>query len=202
MKWWTGRLLSHERQQVKWSWKCQKQAFSLVELMIVVAIIGILAALAIPRFQQFQAKARQAEARSNLVHIYTLQISYNGDNDTFSNMDCLTLGTVTPQAFGSEKTACGNLKQGAWVGVNACNTTNEIGFRITDCQKVRYLYTIRGAQNQFTATASEIDAGGANSRRVFPGCSSGSNDEWQINENKALYNYQFGGQTALQSCKD
>ncbi len=202
MKQWTGTPLAQDKAIGKGSWKWQKQAFSLVELMIVVAIIGILAALAIPRFQQFQAKARQAEARSNLVHIYTLQISYNGDNDTFSNMDCLTLGTVTPQASGAEKTACGNIKQGAWADVNACNTTNEIGFRITDCQKVRYLYTIKGSQNQFTATASEIDAGAANSRRVFPGCSSGSNDEWQINENKALYNYQRGGQTALQSCKD
>jgi type IV pilus assembly protein PilA len=66
------------------SLKKRKQGgFSLVELMIVVAIIGILAALAIPRFQRFQAKARQSEAKTNLSHVYTLEMSYHGDNDTF-----------------------------------------------------------------------------------------------------------------------
>jgi type IV pilus assembly protein PilA len=41
-------------------WK-KDDGFSLVELMIVVAIIGILAGLAVPKFNLFQAKARQAE---------------------------------------------------------------------------------------------------------------------------------------------
>jgi type IV pilus assembly protein PilA len=59
------------------------KGFSLVELMVVVAIIGVLAALAVPRFQNFQAKAKQSEARNNLSHIYTLQMSYSAENDVF-----------------------------------------------------------------------------------------------------------------------
>ena len=60
------------------------KGFSLVELMIVVAIIGVLSALAVPKFQSFQAKAKQSEAKSNLSHIYTLEQAYFGERDLYS----------------------------------------------------------------------------------------------------------------------
>ena len=63
-----------------------KKGFTLIELMIVVAIIGILAAIAIPDFLKFQAKAKQSEAKTNLGAVFTTQVAYFGENNTYSTM--------------------------------------------------------------------------------------------------------------------
>jgi type IV pilus assembly protein PilA len=62
-----------------------KKGFTLIELMIVVAIIGILAAIAIPNFLRFQAKSKQSEAKTNLGGIFTAEISYFGEHSFFGN---------------------------------------------------------------------------------------------------------------------
>ena len=140
--------------------------FSLVELMIVVAIIGILAALAVPRFQTFQARARQSEGKSNLAQIWTLQQAFQGDQDIY-------FGTVANTAL-SNTTVTGN---------TTCNTANGLGFALTDCKKVRYVYTIGATASTattFTAVATEIG------HRVNPSCSNSTVDTWTMTENKVL----------------
>jgi type IV pilus assembly protein PilA len=61
-----------------------KKGFTLIELMIVVAIIGILAAIAIPNFLKFQAKSKQSEAKTNLKAVYTAETSYFGEYNTYA----------------------------------------------------------------------------------------------------------------------
>jgi len=60
------------------------RGFTLIELMIVVAIIGILAALAIPNFIKFQARSKQSEVKSNLKAMFTAQQSYKQEHDVYS----------------------------------------------------------------------------------------------------------------------
>ena len=60
-----------------------KKGFTLIELMIVVAIIGILAAIAIPNFLNFRNKAKSAEAKSNLGAIRSCQETYNTEYETY-----------------------------------------------------------------------------------------------------------------------
>jgi type IV pilus assembly protein PilA len=64
-----------------------KKGFTLIELMIVVAIIGILAAIAIPNFLKFQAKSKQSEAKTNLKAIYTAELGYYGEFSTYNTFD-------------------------------------------------------------------------------------------------------------------
>jgi len=64
-----------------------KKGFTLIELMIVVAIIGILAAIAIPNFLKFQAKSKQSEAKTNLKGIYTAETGYFGENNAYSGFN-------------------------------------------------------------------------------------------------------------------
>ena len=76
----TRRLVALRVQRIRTA----RQGFSLVELMIVVAIIGVLTAIAIPNFQAFQARSRQSEAKAALTSIYTAEQAFHSQWEVYA----------------------------------------------------------------------------------------------------------------------
>lgn len=118
----------------------KERGFTLIELMIVVAIVGILAAIAIPNFIGMQKRAKTTEAKSNLGEIWTLQEAYRAESDTY----------VQPS---------GTLPEGLYDGTTGWA---ELGFYPKGT--TRYAYSITNADaTSFTAQATgDIDNDGQN----------------------------------------
>lgn len=63
----------------------RQDGFTLVELMVVVAIIGLLSAVAIPNFKKYQAKAKISEAKLQLSAAYTAESSFFSDFNIYGH---------------------------------------------------------------------------------------------------------------------
>ena len=82
----------------------KQEGFTLIELMIVVAIIGILAAIAIPNFLRYQAKSRQSEAKTNLGAVFVAETAYFSEVNrygSFSEVGYALAGTTNRYTYRS-----------------------------------------------------------------------------------------------------
>ena len=97
-------------------------AFTLMELMIVISIIGVLAAVAIPSFRNYQLTAKRAEAFGNLASLAKAQKSYYAEFSEFLAA-APEPGATTGQLPGTSKRNVGALTT-AFSAVGSCSTAN------------------------------------------------------------------------------
>jgi prepilin-type N-terminal cleavage/methylation domain-containing protein len=105
--------------------RVRKGGFTLIELMIVVAIIGILAAIAIPRFGQMLEKSREGQTKGNLNSIHSAMMIYYGDQ---KGVWPSTLSTYSAFAFSQYLDNVGAVKVSGYFVAQA---NNPAGVKVT-----------------------------------------------------------------------
>jgi type IV pilus assembly protein PilA len=115
----------------------RKRGFTLIELMIVVAIIGILAAIAIPNFLQFQLRSKTGEAKTNLAAIRTAEEGYFAE---FNNY--VAAGETPGSAVSTNKRV--------WTG-GGLTQFDQLGWSPTG--EVFYNYAVTMSGSSYTAAA-------------------------------------------------
>lgn len=101
----------------------KEEGFTLVELMVVVAIIGLLSAVAVPNFKKYQAKSKVSEAKLQLSAAYTAQQAFFSDYNIYHN--CLAYMGFDPYAEWANRYYAIGIDQAA--AINGSATTGAYG---------------------------------------------------------------------------
>ena len=160
--------------------KLREKGFSLIELMVVVAIIGVLAAIAIPNFRTYRAKARTSEAKLHLSSIWTAEESFRNEYDGYGT--CIARMGVSK---GSKNYYAYGIVSGTTVhagGDGNCTTVDNFPAIKTTAASVgelSALYATVVSDAEFDAQAAgTINAAGTDNL----------DDIWMIDEEKELKN--------------
>ena len=140
--------------------KGQEEGFTLIELMVVVLIIAILIAIAIPTFLGARTRAQDRQAQSNLRNAFAAEKVVYTDNQAFTT-DVATLSGIEPSLTynaANNVTAATDAKQ---IYVNVTGTTVTLGAK-SKSGTCYYMQDSANAPTQFTksGTCAALDTVG------------------------------------------
>jgi len=95
------------------SFKFYQRGFTLVELMVVVAIIGLLSSVALPNFRKYQAKSKMSEAKLQLAFLYTAESAFFSDYNIYST--CLAYMGYDPKPEENQRYFATGFSSGALI---------------------------------------------------------------------------------------
>ncbi|PWQ98930.1 type IV pilin protein [Leucothrix arctica] len=131
----------------------KNKGFSLIELMITVAILGILSAITVPSYMKYVQKTKRTEAKAEVLRLAQLQESYYVQNLSYA---VATNGTGGLGFTGATVTTETGLYTASVQGYGADGTTTCSGDSVTPCVSyiVEALVVSTASQSQDTACAN------------------------------------------------
>jgi type IV pilus assembly protein PilA len=181
----------------------RNKGFTLVELLIVVAIIGVLSTIGVPTFRRMIQKSKKSEAKVNLGGVYTSEAAFNAEYNYYGN-------NLTRMGYEIDGSPSALIYTVGFFGTNCANQTTILPtnatafaainaafpayYNVTNTRMGNVSSTVCGGTAFNSSAAGDTFTAGAVGMIAPPSVTRSNTtlDIWTINETRALSNSQDG----------